>query len=618
MCSEWDLMGVSSFLKDENDAKKVIDLFKNKNFDPQDISLLRFFSSVVSLHKEITDVEKSLTDDFALAKYYQHVTQDYEKMIDHYEKSLESGNVEAALRLGEYYRNLSLDHYRKNLHSVNESANDSVNESVNDSVNVAEKYEELALKYYTIYGSDEELGMFYRLMNQHDTAIEYFKKSNTRRSYYYMSKCYYSKEDTENEIKCLEMSASLGDVDAMFDLAFHYNESNNIDAHDKYIMYLTKSAKAGNGEAYDFLLQHYYDCGDFDNVLDCADEGLLNENVKNYHDVMYMYLGMIYLKTNVKLAKKYLKKSVELENNDSMITLASIYMNECKKEKAIALYEKASEEGNSEALYQLGKFYFNTDKEKSLEYYKKSAKMKNANSIMALVDYWNEILSLSKETEQFLDKCVTYFLILIDLGKLDFVYKILNQRMNSEYITLIQCILDNEDSNNYHMNTYFYINFAKYVDNYEYIENSIDDMNDAITTETSNIILKHLYEKYVKPNIKCEKGYISDFIIYAICDDVTYEYYCHSFAFNSEYFRTMIDSNFAGTNSITINVSSLKVIDSFLEYIYLGTLSIDISLIDELISISREYLFKDLRKYCTCIKYLNKDTIQKYFPSIKI
>lgn len=112
----------------------------------------------------------------------------------------------------------------------------------------------------------------------------------------------------------------------------------------------------------------------------------------------------------------------------------------------------------------------------------------------------------------------------------------------------------------------------------------------------NNNIIRNLYEKYIKKNIKCDDGYITDFKIIAIGEEIR-EYYIHSFVLDSQFFEVLIDGQFTKIKQVTMNIDNFQVIDDLFLWLYLGKINFnDRDRISNLLKIANEFMFVELEK----------------------
>jgi hypothetical protein len=126
---------------------------------------------------------------------------------------------------------------------------------------------------------------------------------------------------------------------------------------------------------------------------------------------------------------------------------------------------------------------------------------------------------------------------------------------------------------------------------------------DKLLKETMKKVSKlniYIYEKYIINNEPCNT-IITDFTIIGIANGNVKEFYIHSMILESNYFCILIDGEFKQQKSITIEVSSFKIIDILLKYLYLSEIdftNITIDEITELHNLSDEYEFESLIVQC--------------------
>lgn len=117
-----------------------------------------------------------------------------------------------------------------------------------------------------------------------------------------------------------------------------------------------------------------------------------------------------------------------------------------------------------------------------------------------------------------------------------------------------------------------------------------------------NGIFKKLYNNYVIKNEKSKEN--NNFTIIVYCNEIKYEYFIHTMVLDSEYFWVLLEGNFPIKNEITINVNDLEVINILIKYLYLSEFdynNINKENIDELLKISDQFGFENLKKICDLV-----------------
>ncbi len=130
--------------------------------------------------------------------------------------------------------------------------------------------------------------------------------------------------------------------------------------------YYRHAAAAGSSRAYIMLSRLYHE-GDIpvpsssaaSEMLALAQNMLLRE-VANGHCGALRSMGMLFLAPdngirNEETAMLWLKAAAKAEDIPAMLQLATMYNNRAEKDEAQALWKRAAEAGNAEAMYQLGK-----------------------------------------------------------------------------------------------------------------------------------------------------------------------------------------------------------------------------------------------------------------------
>jgi TPR repeat protein len=249
---------------------------------------------------------------------------------------------------------------------------------------------------------------------------------------------YFGHDTTANinsAIKWYEKAANMGNVEAMYTLAYVYSLNgdmiHNVKDETKFKKWIEKATlnhehlndhnidnSAAKGDAYYF---GRHGIQDHELAIQYYEQAASNG------DVSCMYnLGTIYnyLKKDKTLAKTWNEKGHALGYIDCTINLATIYYNDKEYKKAVEYYTKAAEQGLLNAQTQLGILYLNsehveTDYEKAVKWSTKAAEQGDSigQTLLAVCyydgkgvekDYKKAVEWLSKAAEQGQANAQTY------------------------------------------------------------------------------------------------------------------------------------------------------------------------------------------------------------------
>ena len=155
-----------------------------------------------------------------------------------------------------------------------------------------------------------------------------------------------------------------------------------------------------------------------------------------------------------------------------------------------------------------------------------------------------------------------------------------------------------------------YSNFSKFYQSneecHELIINKLKENIPWIETQIkfenkNNKLFEHLYDNYIKDNLFCDV-IPTDFLI----SSKEKEYKIHSTVLNSDYFIALLDKGFKSQKEINSEFSN-KTIELFIQYLYTNKFdyqNIEKEVIKELIVLSDQYIFEDLKRSCKWILLL--------------
>ncbi len=188
--------------------------------------------------------------------------------------------------------------------------------------------------------------------------------------------------------------------------------TNNLDI-DKGFSILKSESEDNNILANVILGAFYSDIGDY-----LLGNKYLLKAVESDEPSVFYNLGVNYFygrgfTKNLKLAEKYLVKSLKLGYVKGLFYMLGTLYNELNDQKqAIAYWIKASESGEVKAYYQLGDFYLNNyksheDVDKAIEYFELAANNGISHAYLRLVRLHIALYNLTFDN-QYLDKAYSY------------------------------------------------------------------------------------------------------------------------------------------------------------------------------------------------------------------
>ena len=639
-------------LKDHDSLKKLCEVIETGDFNENEDKIIRCIGIIRELSSVLNNVEDNLISQYKLGKYHELVTKNEDKMEEHYNNCIASGDLRGAINLAEYYKEKYNTLDKEKYHTLDKekyNTLDKENHNTSDNGNLElEKYKNKTIENYLIAKKYEELGFFYdEYLDLPDRAIEYHEKSGTANSYYNIS-LIYKNRSAEKYVEYLKLSLVLGKFESAYKLFEYYNIKDNEgegknkgvcdsdsdysdsdsdvegkskgqgdgDEHIKYLIIATNNDNIYQHVARFNLVVHYYDIKDYKTSEKYALEGIkLLENLslelqheRKYFNLLYMVGLNNHKRRDFNTALTYYIKATKGNHLLSFHGAGLVFEYRNEDKYAIEIYEKGSNLGEPNCMYRLGELYVKKGNKDGLKYLEKSAELNHLPALESLIRIH------TRGSDKPFEKAKTYMLKMLGMEDIKCFGNIISSNQFNSYQEIINLIIEKEDLGE-SFSEDFETKFKKIIQS-QYIDKNLEYFSKCILCDNNNIIYKHIYNTYVKNNIKCELGFISDFKINVMCNGTIYEYYLHSIVLNSEYFKTMIESRFTGTKEINITVSDLSIITCLIEYLYLNKLSIHIKFIDELISLSREYMFIDLRRTCMCLKYLDNSKLNKYFPTI--
>ncbi len=241
----------------------------------------------------------------------------------------------------------------------------------------------------------------------------------------------------------LEMAAGKGDVNAMFELGYLYD--NELEDFDKAVTYYKMAVKMGYVDAMNNLGVLYgKELKDFKKAVTYFQMAVNKNNVTAMLNLGYLYKNKL---KDLDKAVAYYQMAIDKEENTRAMTkLGLLYTNELKNfDKAITCYQMAVDKGDVDAMFNLGYLYHNKLKEfnKAVTYYQLAVDKGHADAMNNLgVLYSDELKDLNKaiicyqmavdkehagamnnlgalyhtELKDF-DKAVSYYQIAVDKGE---------------------------------------------------------------------------------------------------------------------------------------------------------------------------------------------------------
>ena len=331
-----------------------------------------FFKNEETKEDGIYYLTKSAEQDnpfaqYKFGKYYLDDTDQKELGIDYLSKSAKQNNQFAQYKLGAYYLDqgdtqIGIDYLSASAEQENQFAQYKLGSYYLDQGDIekgtdyllASAKQENSFAQYT-------LGKYYlEETDQKELGIDYLSKSaeqNNPFAQYKLGAYYLDQGDTQKGIECLLASAEQENQFAQCKLGLYYLENNDI---ENGISYLEAAAKQNNTSAKFKLSSYYLKSGDINKGLNYLLELSNNDNV-----FANIKLGNFYSQADYfdfKEAEKYYLKAVGKGVVAAEYNLGVLYLSDRNNInhvlKGIDYLETAANQGNSYALYQLGKVYF--------------------------------------------------------------------------------------------------------------------------------------------------------------------------------------------------------------------------------------------------------------------
>lgn len=339
----------------------------NKDISDIDYYIATKLSHVNKINNEIVReyYNKSIENNNALAmtdlayRYLEEENEYHKVAIKLYEKAVSLGNAQAQANLGfEYEMGHSVEKNIDKARSLYEkSAAQNNSFGLN---NLATFYRDgnagLSVdleKSVALYTEASALGNKYA---HHNLAIMYFNGYGVKRDYH-------------RAFKLFKSASRLDYLDSYLYLGFSYLKGLGVKRdYDSARKYFKRSEQAGNWEAADNLAVMYsLGLGSEKNELQAISyfKRAANLNKKIIDIDLYVadsfHFGDSGNDINLKLAREYYNKAIFNNNASAMASLAYLIKtngSESEIERAIELYEKASEQGIEYADFNLGELYF--------------------------------------------------------------------------------------------------------------------------------------------------------------------------------------------------------------------------------------------------------------------
>lgn len=268
-------------------------------------------------------------------------------------------------------------------------------------------------------------------------------------------------------------------------------------------------------------------------------------------------LGLYYknVEVNYKEMKFYYMMAIKYGNVSTLVKLGQYYRDiEKNYDEMLICFTKAVKFGNQDAMNNLGLYYKNIMKDYNQMkiYYMMAISLNNPASMVNLANYYD----INNDNEN----TIKYLLQAIELNYVPAMNKLCKIVTNNVNLYLLLSDSKIESELLYNKLTECKPDYKNYL-----IKNKIN-----LNTSLPPIItfMDELYELYIQHNIKCEDGYITDFIINIEYDNVITEHYIHSFVLNCEYFKILINGNFIKQKEINIKVNHIQTGKDFICYLY--------------------------------------------------
>jgi len=399
------------------------------------------------------------------------------------------------------------------------------------------------------------LGIYHQNItkNYEETEKVYLKSIDLGNSESLVNLGNYHKNVTKNylEMERLYLKAiELGHVSAMFSFGnYHKHITKNYQEMER----LYKMAIDLGNESAMFNLGLYY-----------------QEITKNYHEMERLYI-----------------MAIDLGNVSAMFNLGFYHQETSKNYPEMErLYIMAIDLGNALAMYNLGVYHQHITKNypEMERLYKMAIDLGNHSAMLNLGCYYKDVTKNYLEMERL-------YMMAINLG--DMSATVVLETFYPDPIYLFKILFKYFKDN---ICSEYFINLLKKVAKYDKVNKYIK----SIFISPQNETLKYIYNKYIVNDINSNKGYKSDFKIIAISETQMNEYHVHSLILNSKYFHILHDGDFEIKNEITIYVNDFRTISILLKYLYLAEFdyNMDKDILNELYSISKEYLFEQLQEFC--------------------
>ncbi len=196
-------------------------------------------------------------------------------------------------------------------------------------------------------------------------------------------------QNVSEMITWFDVSSKNGNPLADFEMGFYYyqlalegEEINMKTEVSKALTYFDKARKAGLTEAILAMAELYIEVDDVKNARKMFEEAIqLNDSDG------YLGIALIeYDNENFKKSKEYLLKSFEIDNNRvASFYLGGMYFEENDEEKGLYYLQKSAEQGNIDAMFDLGVLYLDgevvkQDDKKAFDYFSYAAQKGDAGS----------------------------------------------------------------------------------------------------------------------------------------------------------------------------------------------------------------------------------------------
>lgn len=220
----------------------------------------------------------------------------------------------------------------------------------------------------------DEVGRFYTeggVMYKPEEGLKWITKSalfEYWRGLYDMGRMYQegviAAQSDEKAMACYKKAAAFGDAYSAYQLGLYgLDHSQTVHEVETSVKWLESSFAHGNGDAALVLGTFYENGGDGliemkpDTAITWFEKGLSVGQAECASELAFYYREGIVVPKDKEKALALYKKAVTLGDEDSLFSLALLYMENKEEEKALPYLLKAAETGNRKAQYMAGYMY---------------------------------------------------------------------------------------------------------------------------------------------------------------------------------------------------------------------------------------------------------------------